>query len=231
MVLELAARGHSVGIHPFVGPQTQAVTSEVAERFAALYGVGPRIVRNHHVTWLPVGEAASVQGRAGLRLGLDYIAQSTQGADLGFMGGTGVPMTYPATPVLHLPTQLDDHVLLPARFGYRPYDAEQLVQKSASVLDVAARHGSVIVANHHPIWWIETDGAWQRGLIGAARERSIPIWGAARYLRYAHGYREPVLWRSAQGWMALVPETGLTVVLGGERYALRPGVHKVAHQK
>ena len=223
VVAQLAERGHGVGIHPFISDAE--TTGKVAAEFHRAYGSAPRVIRNHHVTW-PDGDGA--RGQAGLGLGLDYIAQASAGSDLGFLGGTGVPMRYPGTQVLQLPTQLDDHVLLPAEFGYRAYDVRTLSERSAAVLDVACEHGSVVVANHHPIWWIETDGAWQRALLDAAAARNVPVWGATQYLRYVEGARSPVVWRGDDGrWRALVPEAGMTVVLAGARHALEPGVRDV----
>jgi hypothetical protein len=226
-VATLLDRGHGIGIHPFVGLAPDGVTNEVAAQFLSAYGRPARVVRNHHITWHGHDTGPRQQSDAGLGLGLDYIAQASGGSDLGFLGGTGVPSTYPGAATLHLPTQLDDHVLLPARFGYRPYDVAALRARSRQVLDVAVRHRSVVVANHHPIWWIETDGAWQRALIDAAAERGIPVWGATDYLRYIAGARRAVLWRDGQRWVALVPDSGLSVVLDGVARELTPGARVV----
>ncbi len=224
----LLGRGHGLGVHPFVEAAPTGVTRAVAGEFEALYGRRPRVIRNHHVTWHGADLSPRAQSEAGLRLGLDYIAQSSAGSDLGFMGGTGVPMRYPNAGTLQLPTQLDDHVLLPARFGYRAYDLAALNARTDSVLDAAVRHGCVVVANHHPIWWIETEGAWQRHLIASAHRRGMPVWGATEYLAYAMGARDAVVFKDVdRGWMALVPATGLSVVLDGVSYELSPGVQPV----
>ena len=221
-VATLASRGHGVGIHPFVGTTPQEVSQAVAGHFQRTLGARPRVIRNHHVAW--TRETPAAQESAGLTLGLDYIAQASAGSDLGFMGGTGVPMKYPETGVFHLPTQLDDHVLLPARFGYRQYNVAQLIARTEAVLDTAIQYNSVVVVNHHPIWWIHTDGKWQQGLLEAAAARKIPVWGAARYVRYLQGVRNTVISRTPAGeWQVLAPETGATVHYQGNIYSISRG--------
>jgi hypothetical protein len=218
----LSAHGHGVGIHPFVGNWPEHTTIEIADQFYRVAGARPTVVRNHHVSWSLTTPAA--QDAAGLRLGLDYIAQASAGSDLGFLGGTGVAMKYPGTEVFHLPTHLDDHVLLPERFGYRAYTVDQLIARSEAILDTALLHHSVIVANHHPIWWIKTDGKWQSALIAAAHARKIPVWGATQYLRYLEGARSAVICKTPDGhWQVLAPESGVTVLWRGNRFALRGG--------
>jgi hypothetical protein len=134
------------------------------------------------------------------------------------MSGSGLPVRYSDTdgtvlPLYQQPTQVDDHPLLPERFGYRTDDVSGILDKLANISITAERYRGPIVLNHHPHQWITTDAALQEGLLEYASERNAAIWGASRWLDFVESRRASALFtdgRAVRGWIA-GPEQSLLV--------------------
>ena len=210
--------GQDVGIHPFLGDGDP--TDTVREHAAALADVTrvrPRIIRMHHLAWAP--ELPHILAAVGLAMDLDFVslARLPEG-DLGYMAGGGVPLRFLDTdgavlPVLQQPTMLDDHVLLPARFGYRSLDVPALIARSRQILDIATRAAVPVVVNHHPDWFVRTDGAWQQALVDEAAARGIPLWSAGRWLDFTEARRQVVAAATEGGERVFVPVAGVTLLV------------------
>jgi hypothetical protein len=206
----LRQRGHELGIHPnLLGLPRSAHGGALAAqigRFRARYGHTPRVVRNHHLVWSGFTEMAEREARLGLAMNLDFVAQAFAGqGTLGFLTGSGIPLRFiredaTTVPIFQQGTQLDDHVLLPARFGYQAHDVTQLISASKHLLDRSVEDPPhAIVVNHHPAWWYDTHGAFQRALIEHARARGIAVFGAERWLQQVQSMRAVVLAAEAPG--------------------------------
>jgi hypothetical protein len=137
---------------------------------------------------------------------------------LGYLNGSGLPLRFirqdgTVLPISQQGTQLDDHVLLPARFGYEAMDVDELIAVTEELLDRSLTDPPhPITVNHHPVWHYESDGKWQRALLEASRSRAMPVWGADRWLAHQYAMRGTQLAR-------LGPRT-LSVVTGGTGVAL-----------
>lgn len=221
----LAGRGHEIGVHPNLWQlEPRAFASAIvahADAFAANYGKRPALVRNHHLVWEGYTEMARHHAAAGLRMNLDYMALAIPPhGDLGFMSASALPMRFGETggtvlPIHHQPTLLDDHVLLPAELGYQPYTLASLIARSRAVIDIAARHGLPVVVNHHPYFWLETEGAWQTALLALARERGLPVWGAGAWLGFVERRRQTVVLDQGQGRFTVASAPGITLLVEG----------------
>ena len=224
--LALGELGHGVGIHPNLWRLEagragyEAAVEAHAEAFEEAFRTRALLVRNHHLVWSGYVEMARHQARAGLAMNFDYIALAfAPEGELGYMAGGAIPARFGdpegrVVPILQQATQLDDHVLLPTRFGYHPYDAASLEARSRALLKQAARFRTPLVVNHHPFWWSEDGGRWQRSLVEMASEVGAPIWGGGRWLRFVRGQRDVRVWCSGEGsctvW-STAPNTSLLV--------------------
>lgn len=215
--------GVELGIHPnLLGIEPSAYASvlhDQAEAFERQYGTRARTVRNHHVTWQGYTKMAEHQARAAFRMNLDFMALAYAGeGELGYLNGSGLPLRFirqdgTVLPIFQQGTQLDDHVLLPARFGYEAMDVDGLIAVTEELLDRSLTDPPhPITVNHHPVWRYESDGKWQRALLGASHSRAMPVWGADRWLAHQYAMRGTQLAR-------LGPRK-LSVVTGGIGVAL-----------
>jgi hypothetical protein len=227
----LAGRGHEIGVHPNLwqlepGRFAAAIATH-ADTFAANYGQRPALVRNHHLVWQGYTGMARLHAAAGLRMNLDFMALAIPPhGDLGFMSASGLPMRFgdpegTVLPILLQPTLLDDHVLLPAQLGYRPYTLPSLIERSRAVIEIACRHGLPVVVNHHPYFWLETQGAWQAALVADARGRGLAVWGAGAWLAFVERRRQAVVLDPGQGRFTVASAAGVTLLVEGAARAPR----------
>jgi hypothetical protein len=239
----LEQRGHTAGIHASLlhlpaGPPAYAATLKAhAAAFAQAYGAAPRIARNHHLVWDGFVTMAESQARAGIAMNLDYMALAYRGRGaLGFLNGSAFPLRFAAAdgtllPIYQQGTQLDDHVLLAAKFGYEPMQVDDLVNAQHKLFDQAVSNDPhPITVNHHPAWWHSTHGAWQRALLAEAKRRKIAVWDAAHWLRHVEAVRETLIVRTGErslrvlsgaGDVALLLPQGTKVSAQGKALALR----------
>lgn len=206
----LAERDHEVGIHPNLeglDPSSygSALRSHV-NRFIDAYGTPPAVVRNHHLTWDGFTNMAELHAEAGLLLNLDYMALAFENEGrLGFLNGSAFAARFvrqdgSVVPIYQLGTQLDDHVLLPRRFGYHAMSVDDFVRFARDLVTLATRDDPFfITVNHHPAWWFKTNGAIQRGLIELATANGLEVWGAGRFLRHVEGLRQVLAYEVSPG--------------------------------
>ena len=203
---ERADDGVDLGIHPNlqgVEPSAyESVLRDQAEAFEREYGKRAATVRNHHLAWQGYTQMAEHQARAAFRMNLDYMALAFVGEGrLGYLNGSGLPLRFirrdgTVLPILQQGTQLDDHVLLPPRFGYEAMDVDGLIAATEELLDRSvADPPHPITINHHPVWHYESDGKWQRALLEASRSRAMPVWSADRWLDHHYAMRDSQLAR------------------------------------
>lgn len=252
----LRSRGHDLGVHPsLVGLKADRATHAPvyrahAEAFAAEYGYRPRVVRNHHLVWLGYTTTAEQQAAVGLRMNLDYMALAfINEGQLGYLNGSGWPLRFATPEGAVLPihqqgTQLDDHVLLSPKFGYLPYRPDDLIALSGALMDRIARADPhPLVINHHPVWWNETRGKWQRALVEQAKQRGWAIWGAGQWLEHVERVRATLVVPGPAGAIKLLaPNQPKSVALlspsdgdcaqprklAGQRWCPRPAVTRHA---
>ncbi|MEO1273531.1 MAG: hypothetical protein AAFX99_36055, partial [Myxococcota bacterium] len=264
--LELSDQGHDLGVHPNLwklkeGPEGyRAAIQAHVDGFRETFHTAPRMVRNHHLVWSGYVAMARHHASAKLAMNFDYVSQAfLPNGELGYMASGAVPVRFGdpegrVVPILQQPTQLDDHVLLPKRFGYRPTTIDQLMARSQHLLTLAIDHHTPLVVNHHPVWWIDSDGAWQRALGSMAQAAKVPVWSGGQWLRFVEGQRSIRVWCTAPGsctvWTTaphaslLVSADGGSVrvkgqdaavlshqTLGGQRWSLLeladPGIHTI----
>lgn len=203
-VEHLSDRGIDFGVHPNLLAQAPArygaVLREHCRRFYAKYGRWPKVARNHHLVWWGYTALAESEARVGLELNLDFMALAFKGeGELGFMNGSGFPLRFiredgSLVGIFQQGTQLDDHVLMPARFGYEHHTRETLIARSKELLDRSASDPPhPITVNHHPSWWFDTEGAWQQALVAHARARGIAVLSAGAWLRHVLAVRSTVI--------------------------------------
>lgn len=197
---ELIRQGHEAGVHPNLlglqAPRQQSALAEHVRAFQAAYGTRPRVARNHHLMWSGYSDTAEWQARLGIVLDLNFMALAFAGeGGLGFLNGSGFPLRFVredgvVLPVYQQSTQLDDHVLLPARFGYEPYDLALLIARSRSLIAQSVSDPPhPIVVNHHPAWWFDTKGAWLHALRRIAHEQGLTTLGAASWVQHVEAIR------------------------------------------
>lgn len=208
-VATLAARGHSVGIHPnLIGiPPAQygAIIARHAQRFAEAYGKRARVVRNHHLIWRGYVEMAELLARAGLELDLDYVSTHKSGSmPPGFMTGSGLPMRFAdergrLLPIFQQATQLDDSSFLqPDPAGLHAVE-HALRERAHALLETARREHTVLTLLHHSQWWFETRGALQKDLVARAHALGVPVWGAAEWLAFSRARRATAIRARGRG--------------------------------
>jgi hypothetical protein len=256
----LAERGHEVGIHPNLeGLDPSSYRSAVrnhVDRFIDAYGTPPAVIRNHHVTWDGFTNMATLHAEAGLLLNLDYMALAFENEGrLGFLNGSAFATRFvrqdgSVVPIYQLGTQLDDHVLLPRRFGYHAMSTDDFVRLSRELMILATQDDPFfLTVNHHPAWWFKTKGTIQRRLIELATANGMQVWGAGRFLRHVGGLRQVFAYEVSPGTYRLrspIPASLLVARDGGVRvegeepfsdrsvgglayrwYELQPGVETV----
>jgi len=215
--------GVELGIHPNlqgIEPSAYAaVLRDQANAFEREYGKRAVTVRNHHLAWQGYTQMAEHQARAAFRMNLDFMALSFLGeGKLGYLNGSGLPLRFirvdgTVLPIWQQGTQVDDHGLLPPRFGYEAMDVDELIAETQKLMDRSlADPPHPITINHHPVWHYETDGRWQRALLEASRSRAMPIWGAERWLDHQRAMRDTQIARLGPG--------KLSVTTGGSGVAL-----------
>lgn len=118
------ARGHELGMHPYVEAGLEQGYSAYWNEFVKYgYGPLPPTVRTHRILWHGWVDNARIQARFGLRMNLDHYhsgsaVRSSDGTWLfGYLGGTGLPMRFVAEDgallsVYQQPTHLvDEHLM------------------------------------------------------------------------------------------------------------------------
>jgi hypothetical protein len=219
----LAERGVNFGAHPsLVGIPTEKYKEALvnhARNFHERFEYQPTIVRNHHLVWEGAVKMARYQAMAGFRMNLDYMASAVlPHGELGFMTGSALPSRFiteggELLPIYQQATQLDDHVLLDARFGYRVHTVDALIRRSKSIISRATRYRLPVTVNHHPYWWAETGNEWQSGLVETAQRENLAIWHAGSWLNFTDSRRAARLAKSKEGVVVDVPASGLAIVL------------------
>ena len=218
----LAGRGDDIGIHPNTkGVAPGPAIAAHAARFAETYGQAPRISRSHHLSWSADMPRLLAEAHLAMDLSFVSLARLPEG-DLGFQAGGGVPLAFvdsqkEVLPLLQQPTHLDDHGLLPQRFGYRKMDVAALLARSRRLLELAVGAHVPLVANHHPYWWGQTGGAWQSGLIAQAGALGVPVWSAGRWLRFVEARRRALIAPTNGQLHVHVPTAGMGLWIEGER--------------
>ena len=124
-------------------PKIRKTFLEHARRFHERFERSAEIVRNHHLGWEGDLKTAQMQAMAGFRMNLDFMASAVLPyGELGFMNGSALPSRFTTEagqviPMYQQGTQLDDHVLLDERFGYRVHDTKELINRTKKVVDFA----------------------------------------------------------------------------------------------
>lgn len=222
-VKALAARGHDVGIHPnLVGVEPAGyarVIAAHAARFRERFGAPPRIVRNHHLIWSGYLDMAELHAREGLRMNLDYVSADRSGRmPAGFMTGSGLAMRFcdergRLLPLRQQATHIDDSAFITAGEAQRESITAALVARARALLDIARREHVPIGVLHHPHWWYHTGGSFQSALLARARELSIPVWGAAAWLRFVEDRAATELTRDGAAVIANVRGDAVTLLI------------------
>ncbi|MFW2389813.1 MAG: hypothetical protein ACN4G0_15850, partial [Polyangiales bacterium] len=190
-----------LGVHPnLLGVSEDAYASILADQAAAFeqhYGEKAVTVRNHHLRWQGYTDMAEHQANAGFALNLDYMSLAFLGeGKLGYLNGSGFALRFiredgGVLPIWQQGTQVDDHVLLPPRFGYEAMSVDEMIEVTQDFVDRSLSDPPhPITVNHHPAWRFETDGRWQRALLEASRSRGVPVWNAGRWLRHQRALRD-----------------------------------------
>jgi hypothetical protein len=220
-VEQLAARGHSVGIHPnLVGVSTaqyaQVIEAHV-QRFRERYGVAPRIVRNHHLIWQGYATMAEILARAGLSLDLDYVS-----IPAGFMTGSGLPMRFVdhagyLIPIYQQATQLDDSAFIPEDPATLDATTQRLSARLTALLATAQREHIPLTLLHHSHWWFRSGGRLQSTLLAESNARHMTVWGAAEWLSFTEARRNTVVRRKGLGFEVDVSADRLALLIEGAR--------------
>jgi len=202
----LAELGHDVGVHPnLVGLPEAAYRQVLVDHVAAFeeaYGVKPRIVRNHHLIWDGYMKMARLQAAAGLALNLDYVtARSAQGYVPGFMTGSGLMLRFVdrrgrVLPIFQLATQIDDYLFLPGEASSAAPPLTVLTAGAIKLIAISQREQVPVTLLHHPAWWHESHGAWQKAILGEAARQGARVWSAGRFLAFVEETRRTELERA-----------------------------------
>jgi hypothetical protein len=231
LVAQLAERGQDVGLHPNLielpASSYPHVLARHVEAFRRAYGVAPRMVRNHHLVWSGYAEMARLQAAVGLALNLDFVtAASITGYHAGFMTGSGLPMRFVdergrVLPIYQQATQIDDYVFTPGQAASRQDALAQLIESTNKLLATSQREHVPVTLLHHPAWWYETHGAWQKAFLRETARLGMAVWGVGRFLTFVEGARASRVTRARVGVdvVTLVPGAAL-LVEGAEHWTI-----------
>jgi len=234
---ELATRGHELGIHPNlvdVKPsQYREVLAASAASFGEAYGVAPRVVRNHHLVWQGVVDMAEELEAAGLALDLNFVtAAHERGYVPGYMTASALPLPFvnaegQLLAIMQQGTQLDDYVLA-AKGEADEVSVKHLIAHAERLALLAAGEHLPLTVLHHPAWWFETKGAFQRALFASAKSRRLEVWGAGRWLRFVEESRAAVIGRKNGQYTVRANGDQLAVLLDDDlaRTSLRSGAER-----
>ncbi|HTU62963.1 MAG TPA: hypothetical protein VMF89_31095, partial [Polyangiales bacterium] len=218
-VEQLAARGHSVGIHPnLVGVSTEHYAQVIeahVQRFRERYAVAPRIVRNHHLIWQGYATMAETLAGAGLQLDLDYVS-----IPAGFMTGSGLPMRFvdsagSVIPIYQQATQLDDSAFIPEDPATLEATTRRLGERLTELLETAQREHIPLTLLHHSHWWFRSGGRLQATLLAESNRRHMTVWGAAEWLTFTEARRSTQIRRKGSGFEVDVTAEKLALLVEG----------------
>jgi len=185
------SRGHSTSIHPdFFGGESSAekVIRHDAAAYRLRFGLWPRTVRTHCLSWVGYSEQARIYDRVGIRMDLSYVSFPSPGT---YMCGSAFPMRFAdpidgsITNVYQQPTQLEDDILLEKK----GYTTAQATERSVELMRQSIeRFHEPIVMNVHPPYYCSASGwssrDWARATMAYATENAVPIYSAEQWLDF-----------------------------------------------
>lgn len=204
-VLTLARTwGFDFAAHTYVSPGTAeapaadppAVLRAHADALRSVYGIEPRLVRQHEVSWSGYVDRARMLAEVGYRWNADYLTVVGKTfPTLGYMTGSGRALRlYDAEgrplPIRQVATQLDDHADPAVPFGPRTLQG-RLVKLSAAAflgdtLQLVAENGrhfhGALVLNNHPVFFTRTPD-WLMRTVEAARASGQAVMSLGQYVR------------------------------------------------
>lgn len=229
------ANGHEVGIHPFFEPDGleqdfPAGYAVAFDWFSNFMPVPPGPTQRHHrLEWGGwVNPAISMPG-LDLRMDLSFYAWGPaldnpalpQQAH-GYLTGSGLPMRFVTTtgqvvPVYQQVTSLVDEQLLTGGYSQGLTTAQALAV-SRQLIDGSQAGGYSAIATQFHVDYYEFGevGPWVDGTLAYAASQQVPMWTAARWLRFVEARAATTIanlaWTPGTGQLAF----GLTVPAGAE---------------
>ena len=213
--------GQHIGVHPNLLDVPRAdygsILSDHVANYIRQYRLKPTVVRNHHLVWSGYTRMARLQSKAGLILNLDFISAAIRpNGALGFMSASALAARFidkngEVLPIYQHATALDDHVLLPSKFGYAVHSMEKLQERSMAIMSVASKWRVPVLVNEHPYWWVQTDGAWQDSLTRNAKNLGIDTWSVGRWLDFIVSRRSVKLIRRSASVDVSSPNTEIAL--------------------
>jgi hypothetical protein len=241
------ARGHELGLHPFVEDGLREGWRTYWNEFTGL-GLGEfTTCRTHRVLWNGWVDTAMVQARYGVKMNMDFYhsGPAFQKPDgewvFGYLTGSGLPMRFADADgrLLNIYQQLtslvDEQVLrMPWSNGPAKLDVAGALAVSRWVLQRALQGGYAAVgAQFHidafavPGPWSADAVQWLEGTLDYCSEQSIPIWSGAKWASFAEaraGVRpEGLAWDAASG--RLMFEVAVPAALDAEMALMLPRRH------
>jgi hypothetical protein len=186
------AMHHGISIHPNANgvprdpAQLEAVIRATRDAVSLRYGVTPCTIRHHFVFWWGYTDTARALSDLGFLMDLNYNSIFPGIARAGYMTGSGLPLPFVSSdgvvlPIFQQATQLEDDLLI----GDYPFSAHlseaAAVEQGSAMLRDAARHGTAVTVNIHPLYAARVPGLLS-GLLTAAHRLDLPILSAERWL-------------------------------------------------
>jgi hypothetical protein len=229
------ANGHEVAVHPFFEPD--GLTGNFPAGYAVAFdwfatGVpvpsGPT-VRHHSLEWGGWVDPVSVMVARGLRMDLSYypwgpaLNNPTLASQAhGYITGSALPMRFVTAagqvlPVYQQVTALADEQMLTGTYSEGLTPAQALAVSRQLIDDSQAGGYSAITTQFHVDAYVFGEvGPWVDGTLDYAASLQLPMWTAARWLRFVEARAATsitdMVWTPGTGQLSF----GVTVPAGAE---------------
>jgi len=220
------ARGHSVGLHPWLKPYPQV--DEFAEYlhtafagFADRYGFVPTTSRNHSIIWAGWVETARAQADIGVRMDLNIMGGRYFG--YGILGGSLLPHKLMDArgrmiDIFEQLTICGDDVMLFPKVHLPALTVPEAIETSFKLVELCEQYNGVFQPYFHPIR-LRTMGPeclpWLREVLAFLRDKGIPGYSGDFWAAFNDARRQVQVKRTSEGWEISSPVavSGLGVLL------------------